>query len=63
MKQLDESYINEHGRKTNINHFAPIFESDNEEGTKHRTKPKTTIVVLSEYEEGSKNKGDQSKID
>ena len=46
IEQLDKSDINGHGRKTNINHFAPLFESYTEEGTKHRTKPKTIIVVL-----------------
>ena len=30
MEQLDESYINGHYSKNNINHFAPLYESDDE---------------------------------
>ena len=52
MEQLDESYGNGNGRKTNINHFAPLFESYNEEGTTHRTKPNTPNILLSENKEG-----------
>ena len=52
MEQLDESDGNGHGSKTNINHFATLLESGDEEGAKHRTKLKTPIIVLSEYEEG-----------
>ena len=48
MEQLNDEDGNGHGRKININHFTPIFKSDNEEGTKHRKKPKTPIIVLSE---------------
>ena len=61
MEQLDELYINVHKRKTNINHFTPLFGSDNEEGTKQRMKPKNPIIVLSEYEEGRKTKSDKNK--
>ena len=62
MQQLKNSDANGHRRKTNINHSEPIFESDNEEGTKHRTKPKTSIILLSEDEEekkGEHNKGNE----
>ena len=48
-------------KKPNINHVAPLFKSDNEEGTKKRTKPKTPIIVLSKEEEGRENKVDQNK--
>ena len=51
MEKLDGSYVNEHKHKTNINHFAPLFKPENEEGNKHRTKPNTPIIVPSEYEE------------
>ena len=51
MEQSNNSDVNGHGCNTSINHFAPLFESDDEEGTKHRTKFKTPIIVLSEYEE------------
>ena len=61
MEQLDKSDGNGHGRKTNINHFAPLFEPDNAGGTNHMTKPKTKIIVLSEDEDGRGNKGDQNK--
>ena len=47
MEQLDESYGNRHPRKNNINHFAPLYESDDEEGSKHGTKTNTPIIVLS----------------
>ena len=60
-KQLDDLDGNGHGRKTNINQFTPLFESDNEEGTAHRTKTKNPIIVLSEDEEGIKNKGWKNK--
>ena len=61
MEQLDKSDGNIYGRKTNINHFASLFESDNDEGTKNRMTPKTTIILLSEDEEGRKEKGQQNK--
>ena len=54
MEKLDESDENGHGRNTKINHIAPIFDYDNEEGTKHRTKPKTPIIVLNENKEEDK---------
>ena len=44
MEQLDESYGNGHRRKNNINHFAPLYESDNEKGTQNRTKSKTQRI-------------------
>ena len=56
MEQLDESDGNRHIRKNNINHFAPLYESDYEEDTKHREKPKTPIIVPSEKEKGRKIK-------
>ena len=62
MYQLYESDGNRHRSKTNINHFVPLFESDNKEGTKYRTKPNNPTIVLSEYEEGRRNKGDQNKF-
>ena len=49
MEKLNK--LNGNGRKTNINNFAPLFESYYEEGTKNTTKPKTPIIVLSGYEE------------
>ena len=52
MEKLDNSDGNRHRSNTNINHFIPLFESDNEEGTKPRTKPKNTPgILLSEYKE------------
>ena len=58
MEQLDDLDGNRHGCNTNINHFAPIFESFDEEGTTTRTKPtKTTVIVLSEDEDREENKG------
>ena len=50
MEQLDDLDENRYECNTNINHFAPIFESDNEEGTKQRTKSKTPIIAKSEDE-------------
>ena len=47
MTQLDDSDVNRHVRNTNIHSFVLIFESDEKEGTKHRMKPKTPIIVLS----------------
>ena len=61
MEQLDESEGNRHGIKNNINNVVLLFESDYEEGNNHRTKPKTPIIVLSEKEKGSKNRGYQNK--
>ena len=64
MEQLDESDGNEHGRNTNINHFSLLFESDDEEGNNLRTKPnKTPVIVLSEYEDEDKNKGEKKNDD
>ena len=60
MGKLDESDVNGHGSKTNINHFVPLFESYYEQQTNHRTKLKTPIISLSEGEEGRVNKGDQN---
>ena len=36
MEQLDESDGNRQLRENNINQFAPLYESDYEEDTKHR---------------------------
>ena len=60
MEQLEDSDGNGHGHNNSINHFSPLFESYDEEGTKHRTKPKTPIIVLSE-DEKEKNKGEQNE--
>ena len=54
MDQFESSYGNGHGRNTNINQFAPLFELDDKEGTKQRTKPKAPIIVLSVDEVGNK---------
>ena len=43
-----------HGHKTNINHFALLFESDDEEIPKQREKTKTPIIVLREDDKGIK---------
>ena len=59
MEKLDESEGNGHCRENNINHFAPLCESDDEEGTQHRTNTKTPIIVLSEKKKGRNNKGGQ----
>ena len=48
MDQLDKFNGNGYKRKNNMNQFAPLYESDNEKGTKKSTKPKTPIIVLSE---------------
>ena len=61
MEQLEDLDRNGHRSKTNISHFAPLFESDNEEITRHRIKIKTPIMVLNEDEEGRKKKGYQNK--
>ena len=61
MEKLDEPYGNGYGSKKNINNFAPLFESDNNECTNHRTKPNSPIIVLREEEERRKNNGDQNK--
>ena len=60
MEQLDEFDRNKYRRKNNINHFASLFESEDEEGTKHIMKPKIPIVVLKEEYYGN-NKGFRSK--
>ena len=62
MKQLEDLDGNRHGFNTNNNKFAPLFEPDNEEGTNHRNKPKTLIIVLSEYEEEEKTKEKKTRI-
>ena len=48
MEKMDDSDGNVHECNTIINQFAPLFESENEESTKHRAKPKTLIIVLNE---------------
>ena len=62
MEQLYHPYVKK--LNTNINHFVPIFESDDEEGTTTSTKPnKTTIKVISEYEDEEKIKGEKNNDD
>ena len=61
MEQLERSYGNGYQMKTNINDFAPLYESDDDEGTKHRTKPNTPTIVLRKQKKGRKNKGGQNK--
>ena len=56
MEQLDKSDENEYQIKNNINHFVPLFKSDDYEGTKHRKKPNTPTILLSEEEKGRKIK-------
>ena len=48
--------------RKNISHFAPLYESNHEEGTKNGTKPKNPIISLRGKDKGSKNKGGQNKI-
>ena len=40
MEQLEKLDVNGHHRRNNINHFAPLYESDDNEDTRHGTKPK-----------------------
>ena len=47
--------------KNNINHFALLYESDDEEVTKCRTKPKTPLIVLIKEKKGRKNNGGKKK--
>ena len=61
MEQLGEFDGNGHRRRNNINNFAPIYESDDEEGTQHMTKSKITSIVLSDKYKEKKNKGGQNK--
>ena len=61
MEQLYKLDGNRYLSKNNINHLVPLYESDDEEGTKHRTKLKTAIIVLSEEEKGRKKEEDQNK--
>ena len=56
MELLGDSDGNGHRRNNNINHFSPLFESDDEYGTKHSMKPNTPIIVISEDGEEDKNK-------
>ena len=46
MEQLEKSDGIGHGRKTNIDYYAPLFESYYEEGNKHRKKTKNPIIVI-----------------
>ena len=62
MEKLDKQDGNSHRRKNNINQFTPLYESNNEEGTQYRMKPKTPIIVPGEKDKGRKNKGGQIKI-
>ena len=55
MEQLDQWNGNRHRHNTNTNLVGPLLESDNKDGTKHRTKPKTQIIVLSENDKAEKN--------
>ena len=48
MEQLDELDGNGQRHKTNTNHFAPLFKPADKEYNKHRTKPESPIIVLSE---------------
>ena len=59
MDQMDKSVGNGHCRENNINNFAPLYESDNEEGTQHRNNPNTPIILLSVNQKRKKNKGGQ----
>ena len=61
MDKLDESNGKGHRSKNNINHFSPIYESYNKEGTDNRTKLNPPTIVLSEKEKGRENKGGQNK--
>ena len=61
MEKLDKSDGNGYQSKNNINNFSPLYESDDEEGTKNRNKTKTPVIVLSEEEKGRINKGGQNK--
>ena len=60
-EQLYDLDGNRHRRNTNINQFSSLFESENEEGTKCRTKPNTPTMELSEDEEEDKNKGEKNE--
>ena len=58
MIQLDDSDGDIHLCNSNTDHFTPLFESEDEEGTNPSTKPKKIpVIVLSEYEDKEKNKG------
>ena len=46
MEQLDKSDGNRYQSKNNMNQFAPFYESENEESTKHRGKTKTPRITL-----------------
>ena len=59
MEQLDKSNGNGHHRRNSINHFAPIYESENDEGTQHRTQHNTSRILLCVKDKGRKNKGGQ----
>ena len=63
MKKLDESDVNRHRSRNNINHFAPLYESDDNEDTRHGTKPKIQIIVPRKKQRGSKNKKGQNECD
>ena len=60
MEQLENSDGNRSESNNSINIFATIYESDNEEGTKLRTKFQTTIIVISKEENRRKNKRGQN---
>ena len=58
MEKLGNFDVNGHGRNRNINHFVPLFVSNNEEGANPSPKPKNNpVVVLSEDEDKDEKKG------
>ena len=48
MDKLDEFDENKKHRENSTNHFVPLYEANDEEGTHHKEKPKTPSIVLSE---------------
>ena len=48
MYQMDELDGNGHRRRNNINHFAPLYESDYEEVTQNRNKSNNPSIALRE---------------
>ena len=52
---------NGHVRNTNTNHFTQLFESNDEEGTQNRKKPKAPRIVLSEEGGEDKKKGEYNE--
>ena len=62
MEQLDKLDGNGQRRKTNTNHFAPLFKPADKEYNKHSTKPESPIIVLSEYEEERKTNKNKTRV-